>query len=98
MKKTHKKIENNLHKRLTIACENIKDLTPSLSWLTHNVNYDNFPQSLSINCYIINKESINLIENSNLDLMIKQIIKNQLKLIGIDNFNVNKQIIYMVEH
>ena len=98
MKKTHKKIENNLHKTLTIACEHIKDVTSSFSWLTHDVDYDSFPQSLIIRCCLTDGNALSSIEDTELDDVIKQVIKKQLNAIGIDNFNINKQITYMVEH
>jgi len=98
MKKTHKKIENNLHKTLTVACEKIKDETNLFSWLTHDVNYDSFPQSLMISCCLVDKDILASIEGSKLDHFIKQTIKQQLSVTGINNFNVNKQVQYINEH
>jgi len=98
MKKTHKKIENNLHKTLTVACEKIKDETNLFSWLTHDVNYDSFPQSLIISCCLIDGNALAEIEDSALDSFIKNTIKEQLNVTGVNNFNVHKQVQYIIEH
>lgn len=98
MKKTHKKIENSLHKTLTVACEKIKGETSLFSWLTHDVNYDSFPQSLIISCCLIDGNALAEIEDSALDSFIKNTIKKQLNAVGIDTFNMNKQVQYIIEH
>lgn len=48
MKKQDKKRDNAIRKALMRVCETLLDSQPGFRWLTHTVNYQQFPQSLSI--------------------------------------------------
>nr|WP_136251797.1 Fis family transcriptional regulator [Ningiella ruwaisensis] len=48
MKKTIKKLDNNVVKALTKVCERLKDKNPHFLWLTHTADYANFPNSLLV--------------------------------------------------
>lgn len=48
MRKTDKKIENEIIRRLTDVCEDAKHECSGFSWLTHNVDYQRFPASLTV--------------------------------------------------
>lgn len=50
MRKSDKKIDNNIRKTLTSVCEIALEQVDGFKWLTHFVNYDNFPESLAIVC------------------------------------------------
>ena len=50
MRKTDKKRENALRQALTEACETALEKYEGFQWLTHFVNYSDFPASLSIVC------------------------------------------------
>jgi len=97
MKKTHKKIDNNLIKSLTLACEEIKDVTEFFTWLTHEANYDKFPQSLIITCYFSDENALIHVRDSELNTLIRKTIEQQLTSIGINSFNINKQIKYAID-
>jgi hypothetical protein len=56
VKKTDKKIDNKIRSTLSDFCESEKDKEEGFDWVTHFVNYDDFPQSLSIVC-IYDKDS-----------------------------------------
>lgn len=92
MKKSDKKIENNLRKALTIACEDIKEIVEDFRWLTHEVTYQKFPQSLMITCYFCNPIAIEHLKLKAQDTLIKDIICKQLSAIGVVPFNSHKQI------
>ena len=50
MKKTDKKMDNHIRRVLTDVCEtSLKDIN-GFAWLTHTVNYAQFPQSLKVIC------------------------------------------------
>lgn len=53
--KTNQKIDNNICKALTIACENSLLKVSGFVWLTHRVNYTHFPESLVVTC-VFDKE------------------------------------------
>ncbi|NRA61497.1 MAG: Fis family transcriptional regulator [Psychrobium sp.] len=48
MKKSDKKIANALRKALTYVCEELEDSVEGFSWLTDEVNYDQYPKSLVV--------------------------------------------------
>lgn len=97
MRKTDKKLDNHLRFVLTEVCEAaLKDIDGFL-WLTHRVNYSEFPKSLKVSCIFntddnladfISKES-----RTNLELLI------QLKLaeIGVNVKRVGSHISYDTE-
>ena len=58
MRKTDKKIDNQLRLVLTEACEvALKDID-GFQWLTHLVNYANFPSSLKVVCVFDTNENL----------------------------------------
>jgi hypothetical protein len=50
MNKTIKKLDNQIVKALTIACEQLKDEFEDFTWLTHQADFSNFPASLIVRC------------------------------------------------
>ncbi|HEY7772864.1 MAG TPA: Fis family transcriptional regulator [Marinagarivorans sp.] len=48
--KTQKRIDNNIRLALTSVCEQALKDVPHFQWLTHQVDYTNFPASLLITC------------------------------------------------
>ena len=97
MKKTHKKIDNQLRHALTNACEEIKDSFEEFAWLTHLVNFDQFPQSLRVNCFFSNSSSLLDATSSEKCAIIGQIIKVHLSKIAITKFDDSKQITFSSE-
>ncbi len=97
MKKTHKKIDNQLRQALTNACEEIKDNVEAFAWLTHQVNFDQFPQSLQVNCFFTNSSSLLDATSSETCTSIRQVIKVHLSKIAITKFDDSKQITFSSE-
>lgn len=50
MKKTDKKLDNNLRQHLTTICEQEKDNIDGFAWLTHSANYAVLTNTLRITC------------------------------------------------
>ncbi|MCH8493584.1 MAG: hypothetical protein LAT53_10160 [Idiomarina sp.] len=48
MRKTHQKIDKQIIKALTAVCEDAKYECEGFTWLTHEVDYQRFPQSLRV--------------------------------------------------
>ncbi|RUO20128.1 hypothetical protein [Aliidiomarina haloalkalitolerans] len=48
MRKSDKKLENEIIRRLTDVCETMKPQLTGFVWLTHEVNYQRFPASLVV--------------------------------------------------
>ncbi|WFS17291.1 hypothetical protein P9K38_17780 [Pseudomonas sp. 905_Psudmo1] len=47
-KRKHSGIERELIRTLTLACETAKSEIVGFQWLTHDVDYERFPQSLCV--------------------------------------------------
>jgi len=58
MRKMDKKIENALRRVLTEACDIALEKHAGFMWLTHFVDYRNFPSSLSIVCIFDTNEQL----------------------------------------
>ena len=83
MKKTDKKIDKKICQALTKACEVAKDEVSGFQWLTHLVNYNQFPDSLSVICIFKTKAEFAVACQNNKDLFIVGLIKNELEQINI---------------
>lgn len=58
MRKSDKKVENQLRIALTEVCEAALKNGNGFQWLTHQVNYSNFPKSLQVICVFDINESL----------------------------------------
>ena len=87
VKKTDKKIDNNIRYILTEFCESEKDKHEGFEWITHFSNYSNFPGSLSIvcvyrfNCDLAKVDRIRVLESlklklNSIDVKVKDIEKH----------------------
>jgi hypothetical protein len=83
MKKTVKKLDNNVVKALTIVCEHAKQDIVGFEWLTHSANYANFPGSLVITCVLNQSDSLNIMLVSEQDKELRKQIQKQLLKAGI---------------
>ncbi len=57
MKKNDKKREHQIIDALTRVCEAAKYDISGFAWLTHSVNYQHFPGSLTVTCVFTDKLS-----------------------------------------
>jgi hypothetical protein len=48
MRKTDKKTDQQIVRALTAVCESAKDDVEGFEWLTHEVDYQRFPESLQV--------------------------------------------------
>ncbi|GAA6205708.1 MULTISPECIES: Fis family transcriptional regulator [Thalassotalea] len=88
--KTTQKLDNNICKALTIACENSLHKIAGFSWLTHRANYTNFPASLIVTCVFETENDIEEMKAKNLATAFQQDIQKQLLKIGVIVKNVNQ--------
>ncbi|MFQ3197383.1 MAG: hypothetical protein ACI8R9_001532 [Paraglaciecola sp.] len=84
MKKTVKKLDNNVIKALTLACEIAKDKIPGFKWLTHTASYDCFPGSLAVFCVFDTQASLYQAQKDELELYLRRVIQGQLLKVGIN--------------
>jgi hypothetical protein len=90
--KTTQKLDNNICKALTIACENSLHKIAGFCWLTHRANYTNFPASLIVTCVFNTEEDIEIMKANDLATGFKQDIQTQLLKIGVILKNMNQNI------
>jgi hypothetical protein len=97
MRKSDKKIENQLIITLTDLCDTaLKNLT-GFEWLTHLVNYNNFPASLKIICVFDTNDNLSNFTNSQSCHELGILIQKKLFEIDVNLTNISKQIAYDTE-
>jgi hypothetical protein len=97
MRKSDKKIENNLRVALTDVCESaLKEFT-GFEWLTHVVNYSDFPRSLKIVCVFDTNVNLTRFLNSSNCHDLEGLICKKLSCINVIIKNINNHIAYDTE-
>ncbi len=97
MRKSDKKIDNELRLVLTDVCEQaLKDIT-GFQWLTHLVNYDDYPNSLKVVCVFDSNENLNyyLLSDDNQGLV--SLIQSEFKTMDIKLKRIADHITYDTE-
>ena len=92
MRKSDKKIENQIIKTLTQVCESALEDIAGFEWLTHTVNFEQFPDSLKITCVFKSNNDVACYLNATNSFDFKKVIESSLQDIGIKLKNANKQI------
>ncbi|TYK64686.1 Fis family transcriptional regulator [Colwellia echini] len=90
--KTNQKIDNNVCKALTIACESSLHDVPGFIWLTHRANYTNFPASLLITCVFNSNEEVEQMKAQQQDELLRDIIQKQLLKVGVVVKNIKNAV------
>jgi hypothetical protein len=92
MRKSDKKIDNQIIKSLTEVCQSALEQIDGFEWLTHTVNFDNFPDSLKVVCvFDSNKKLAGYLKSSN-SKHLALLIADSLADIGIKLNSVKNQI------
>lgn len=97
MRKSDKKIENQLRLVLTDVCENALEEVTGFQWLTHVVNYDHFPQSLKVTCVFDTNVSLDTYLQSTLSNQLLLLIQTALTGINIKIKNIAQHVFYDTE-
>lgn len=92
MKKTDKKIDNQISQALTKVCEVAKQEVQGFQWLTHLVNYKQFPNSLSVICMFNTKIELEFARQQMKDQFIVSLIKSELDQININFKDINRHV------
>jgi len=90
--KTTKKLDDNVCKALTIACDDSLHVIEGFAWLTHRANYTNFPASLIVTCVFETEVDIQKIQNTDQANEFRKSIQKQLLKVGVIIKNINKNI------
>ena len=78
MRKSDKKLEKALVKVLTEVCDIAQENYYGFKWITHFVNYNNFPDSLNVVCIYDTNPQLKKTDVNGLRLLINE------KLLSID--------------
>ena len=92
LSKTQKKTDNNIRITLTRVCDSLLETLPGFLWLTHTVDYSNFPASLIITCVFDTNEDIERAEKNGDAASLRKTIQAKLLKIGIKFNFLEKQI------
>ena len=97
MRKSDKKVENQLREVLTDVCEAaLKDFT-GFRWLTHLVNYTDFPKSLRVICVFDTNDNLSSFMDSNNSRELSHLIQKKFFEIGINLKSITNHIAYDTE-
>ncbi len=94
MKKTDKKREKSIVQGLTRVCEIAKNEVSGFEWLTHTIDYDDFPNSLMVHCILTSDESIRQVIDSGQDKAIFKLICDELVLIDINFKDISNRVTF----
>ncbi|NOQ34665.1 MAG: Fis family transcriptional regulator [Methylococcaceae bacterium] len=97
MKKTDKKIDKQICQALTKACEMAKDQVTEFQWLTHLVNYNQFPESLSVICIFDSRAGLKQAQQQGNDQFIVGLIKRELEQINIRFKDIKQHVSFDIE-
>jgi len=97
MRKSDKKIENQLRTTLTEVCEDALKHYDGFQWLTHIVHYDNFPKSLQIVCIFDSNDQLAKFKNSKSYHQFMSLIQAKLFGEGIVLKKIFQHIVYDTE-
>ncbi|KZN30442.1 hypothetical protein N480_05675 [Pseudoalteromonas luteoviolacea S2607] len=97
MRKSDKKLEKSIVTALTEACEEALKQYDGFQWLTHIVNYQRFPDSLSVICVFDNKAHLRLAINDDKGEQFKILIEGKLSSCNIKVKGIKKRILFDTE-
>ncbi|WGV98098.1 Fis family transcriptional regulator [Vibrio sp. YMD68] len=94
MRKTDKKIDNQIRKTLTQLCEtNLKQLE-GFQWLTHSANYSNFPETLKVTCVFSTNRQLSEFLANDSGSTVCSLVQAKLEKIGITLKNAVQHIAF----
>ncbi|WP_439101710.1 hypothetical protein [Congregibacter sp.] len=97
MRKTDKKLERGLVNTLTRICDEALEEIPGFAWLTHFVDYNNFPESLRIVCVFETDEQLEAVRAAQKDARLSARVIEGLKSVGVSISPRGRQIQFDTE-
>ena len=97
MKKNDKKMENTIVKALTSVCETLEDEVPGFSWLTHFVDYAQFPQSLKIVFVFDTRQSLDIAKSQGINQTVQTLTKTSLANEGVLVNSLDRMMVFDTE-
>lgn len=97
MRKSDKKLDNEIRKALTKLCEGQLKSHQGFEWLTHTANYSNFPASLKVVCVFDSYENLALFEASSNKSKVVSTISRLLSTLNVKLSSPEKQLVFDCE-
>lgn len=97
MRKSDKKIDNQLRLVLTNVCEHALELYPGFEWITHTADYGAFPKSLLIVCVFETEFQLAQFSHNGAKLELINLIKHTLAKDGIVLNNMTQHVQFDTE-
>lgn len=97
MRKKDKKIDNELRLILTDVCEQALKYIAGFQWLTHLINYDDFPNSLMVVCVFDTNENLNNYLQSDESQALVPLIESEFKKMDIKLKPIGPHVSYDTE-
>ena len=97
MRKSDKKIENQLRTTLTGVCESALNNFNGFQWLTHIVNYTDFPASLKVICIFDTNDNLSSFINGDRCNELGCLIQQKFSDIGIKINSITNHLSYDTE-
>ena len=97
MRKSDKKMDNQLRLVLTDVCETALKKINGFQWLTHLVDYSRFPQSLNIVCVFDTNENLATFMSNGEENVLTTLIQRKLSDVGVNIKAVSAHITYDTE-
>ncbi|AEF54142.1 hypothetical protein [Marinomonas posidonica] len=97
MRKSDKKLDNQIRLALTDVCESALKSLNGFEWLTHSVNYDRFPESLKVVCVFDTNEHLGAFNVSPLSRQLERQIHAEFNALGVKVKNIQGHVFYDTE-
>ncbi|MGK0399634.1 MAG: hypothetical protein ACJA0I_001938 [Gammaproteobacteria bacterium] len=97
MRKTDKKIDNQLRLALTDVCEVALKEIEGFQWLTHSVNYYDFPKSLKVVCVFDTNKNLSFFMAQESKVELTSLIQKKLHDVDVKFKNAVDYIVYDTE-
>ncbi|WBA18959.1 Fis family transcriptional regulator [Salinivibrio kushneri] len=92
MRKTDKKYDKAIREALTDVCELTMEKVEGFEWLTHEVNYQRFPQSVTVRLMFKDRQTLASFERSDDYQVALNDIQSRLAAVGITLKNINRHV------
>jgi hypothetical protein len=97
MRKTDKKLDNQLRTVLTDVCEVALKEIDGFQWLTHLVNCSDFPNSLKVVCVFDTNENLSSFMSQEGKAKLSALIQEKLVAVDVKLKNMTGHILYDTE-
>jgi len=97
MRKSDKKMDNQLRLVLTDVCEAALKEIDGFQWLTHLVSYSRFPQSLKVVCVFDSNDNLTIFMSNSGEKALASLIQKKLREVGVNIKDMSAQVVYDTE-